>query len=34
MFHIKAVSVISALKNTEGDDFTRLTVDARACMEW
>lgn len=31
-FHIKALSVISALKNTEA--FRRFTMDARACVEW
>lgn len=33
-FHIKALSVITAVKNTEGEDFRRLTMDARACVEW
>lgn len=33
-FHIKAVSVISALKNTEVEDFRRFTMDARACIDW
>lgn len=34
MFHIKARSVISTLKNTEVKDFRHFTVDARACQEW
>lgn len=33
-FHIKAFLVISALKNTEVEDFRRFTMDARACVEW
>lgn len=33
-FHIKASSVTSALKNTEGEDFRHFTIDARACVEW
>ena len=33
-FHIKASSVISALKNTEVEDFRHFTIDARACVEW
>lgn len=34
MFHIKALSVISAQKNTEKeDDFRHFTLDARACVE-
>lgn len=34
VFHIKAFSVISPLKNTEMEDIRRFTVDARACGEW
>lgn len=34
MFHIKVLSVISALKNTEVEDFRHFTMAARACVEW